>query len=82
MAKESSGIIDDDRTYTAKQLAHILQRSERWVKDFLRGTGDWKEKGHFGVPYADLGNGMFVVSGRKWRLAIEAMSNVFGEDEE
>ena len=65
MAKESFGVIDDDRTYTHMQIASILNRSERWAKDFIREN----------VSYADLGNGFLMVSGRRWRIAIEQLSD-------
>lgn len=72
MARESYGVIDDDRTYTTQQLAAILGRAERWVKEFVRAN----------VSYADLGNGLLQVSGRRWRLAIERLSDQQSRDEE
>ena len=66
MAKESFGVIDDDRTYTPAQLSPILGRNERWVKDFVRAH----------VSHADLGNGLLQISGRRWRLAIESLSDL------
>ncbi len=65
MAKESFGVIDDDRTYTHEQIAAILGRNTRWAKEFIRDN----------VSFADLGNGLLMVSGRRWRLAIEALSD-------
>ena len=64
MAKESFGIIDDDRTYTAEQLAGILGKSERSVRDFVRQN----------VRYAEPFEGLILVSGRLFRMAIEGLS--------
>lgn len=64
MARESFGIIDDDRTYTHEQIACILGRADRWAKEFIRDH----------VSHADLGNGLLMVSGRRWRIAIERLS--------
>jgi hypothetical protein len=64
MAKNTSDVIDDSRTYAHHQIAAIIGRSERWTKEFIRDH----------VAYADLGNGLFMVSGRLWRLAIERLS--------
>jgi hypothetical protein len=69
MARESFGIIDDDRTYTHEQIASIIGRSERWAKEFIREH----------VSHADLGNGLLMVSGRRWRLAIEKLSRMVEE---
>jgi len=66
MARESFGVIDDDRTYTHEQIAAILGRSDRWAKEFVRDN----------VSHADLGNGLLMVSGRRWRLAIERLSRM------
>ncbi len=74
MAKKATGVIYDDRSYTHIQIAEILGRTDRWAREFIRGTVQWEEKGHHGVPFADLGNGLIMVSGRLWREAIEAMS--------
>lgn len=65
MSKESFGAFDDDRTYTHQQIAAILGRTERWAKEFVRKY----------VSHADIGNGQLLVSGRRWRLAIEELSD-------
>ncbi len=64
MAKETSGFISDDRTYTHIQIGRAVGRSDRWAKEFIREN----------VPFADLGGGLLAISGRNWRLAIEEMS--------
>jgi hypothetical protein len=71
MAKESFGVIDDDRTYTHAQIAAILGRAERWAKEFVREH----------VSHADIGNGLLLVSGRRFRLAIERLSDQREEQE-
>jgi len=72
MAKDSFGPIEDGVTYTHQQIGKVIGRSDRWVKDFIKNNN---------VRCADLGNGLMVVSGRLWRLAIEKLSQPDGEHE-
>lgn len=74
MAKESFGVIDDDRTYTHAQLASILGRSDRLMKEWIREH----------VSFCEFGNGLLLVSGRRFRVAVERLSDMRenGGDEE
>jgi len=59
------GIICDDCSYTSEALAFLLGRNLRLAKEFIRKH----------LPYADLGNGLLIVSGSHFRLAMEQMAN-------
>lgn len=65
MSKESFGVFDDDRTYTHAQIAAILGRAERPTKEWIRKN----------VSHCDFGNGLLLVSGRRFRLAVEELSD-------
>lgn len=64
MAKSSNGIISNDESYTAKEIANRLGISEAAVKAFIR------EK----VPYIEPFEGLLIVSGRLFNAAIDNMS--------
>ncbi len=61
MAKPSPHVVCDNCVYNHAQLAVTLGRAERWTKDFVRAH----------VPHVDGGNGLLIVSGYLFRLAIE-----------
>ena len=65
-SQESFGTIDDGRTYSHTQIAAIYRRRDKWAKDFIREH----------VSHADIGNGLLLVSGQRWRLAIESLSDL------
>ncbi|KAA5538720.1 hypothetical protein FYK55_26780 [Roseiconus nitratireducens] len=66
--KAAAGYVRDDETVTTKELANRFGRSERWVKDTIRDAD------LIDVSYADLGSGLLLVSGRHFRLAVEAVA--------
>lgn len=70
MAKESSGIIYDDATYSADQIAAIYNRDLEKVKAFVRQSG---------CRYVVMLDSI-LISGRNWRLAIEAASQPSNEN--
>tara|TARA_A100001391_G_C5027234_1_gene267406 strand:- start:564 stop:794 length:231 start_codon:yes stop_codon:yes gene_type:complete len=61
MATKEYEPISDTCCYTHSQLGKRLGRSDRWAKEFIRAN----------VTFADLGNGLFMVTGRHFLEAIE-----------
>ena len=63
---DATGIILDGATYTTKALAGILGRNEKWIIDNVVDQG---------CPAKRRGN-LFLISGRDFRIWVEATTEV------
>lgn len=64
MSKSSFGVISSELTYTSRELANVLGKSEAKVKEFIRAH----------VQYTEPMEGLILVSGRLFNFAIEELS--------
>jgi hypothetical protein len=71
MSKSSNGIISDTESYTAKEIANRIGISEAKAKSYIRAN----------VPYTEPFEGLLIVSGRLFNIAIDAKSE-FDTDEQ
>lgn len=66
MARQTFGVIDDERVYSVEEIAAIFHISVAKAKAFIRAE----------VKYAEPWEGGIQVSGRLYRIAVERMSEL------